>query len=365
MSFTLTTTRETLLPALLRAVGAVSRKSTIPILDNLLLRAENGVLTVTGTDIETEIVVAVTPEQASGATCVPAYRLAELVKLLPAGASVKMESDGERCGLTSGRSRYKLPSLPADTYPAFDREGSQTEITLPAGILAELLKRVGYAIAHNDVRYYLNGVLLQVRGDELTAGGSDGHRLAVASYTMQEAPAEGGEWILPAATLQELIRALDGTEGDAVARLGSSSAQFILGAVRISTKLIEGRYPDVRKAIPDPPHTLTLSREEFIQTLRRVTLVSHTEYRGVRLAPSIDALNLSASHADQDGDDALPATWDGPEAIYGVNGNYLLDLAGAVQGEELTLRLGDVTQSMRADTDGDIRATHVVTPMRL
>lgn len=365
-TFTLTTTRETLLPALTRALGAVARRSTIPILDNVLLRTEGPLLTVTGTDLESEIVCGITPASASGALCLPALRLTELVKLLPAGASISFASDGERCTIKSGRSRYTLPALAADTYPAFDRADHTVEIELPAGILADMMRRVAYAMAHKDVRYYLVGMLLQIRGDELSTVASDGFRLSFATYTLPHAPAEGGEWIIPSSPIPELLRALDGADGDVALRLGSNSAQFQIGETRFSTKLLEARYPDVRRVLIDPPHTLTVARDEFIATLRRVMLVAHTEYRGVRLQPSIDTLNLSASHADQDGDDSLPATWQGPDDMtYGFNGGYLLDLAGSVTTDDLVLHLGAVDQIVRVDTEGDISATHVVMPMRL
>jgi len=359
--------REHLLEALQSVIGVVERRQTMPILSNILLSARDNRLRATGTDLEVELVAAaeVTVQQPGDIT-VPGRKLLDIVRNLPEKSQVTLTREGERIVLRGGRSRFTLSSLPAAEFPVVDEIHATQTVTIRAQDCRRLIDKTHFAMAQQDVRYYLNGTLLESNGQVLRAVATDGHRLSWCEVALGGPAREMQQIILPRKGVLELQRLLDG-EGEIEIAIGTNHVRVQIGEVRFTSKLIDGKFPEYGRVIPaDPPRIMSASLEALRAALQRTAILSNEKYRGVRLTFASGLLTVQAHNPEQEeAEDQLEVSFTGDEIEIGFNVSYLLDALGAVETETVEVGLTDANSSCLIRAPGNINTKYVVMPMRL
>ncbi len=359
--------REHLLEALQSVIGVVERRQTMPILSNILLSARDNRLRATGTDLEVELVAAaeVTVQQPGDIT-VPGRKLLDIVRNLPEKSQVTLTREGERIVLRGGRSRFTLSSLPAAEFPVIDEIHATQTVTIRAQDCRRLIDKTHFAMAQQDVRYYLNGTLLESNGQVLRAVATDGHRLSWCEVALGGPAREMQQIILPRKGVLELQRLLDG-EGEIEIAIGTNHVRVQIGEVRFTSKLIDGKFPEYGRVIPaDPPRIMSASREALRAALQRTAILSNEKYRGVRLTFASGLLTVQAHNPEQEeAEDQLEVSFTGDEIEIGFNVSYLLDALGAVETETVEVGLTDANSSCLIRAPGNVNTKYVVMPMRL
>jgi len=362
----LTATREDLLAPLQSVIGVVERRQTMPVLANVLLSARDGRLAITGTDLEVELVAAtkVGLEQPGDIT-VPGRKLLDIFRALPDGVSITLSTEGERVSVRAGRSRFTLSSLPAAEFPVVEEINASQTLSLPQGEFRRLIDKTHFSMAQQDVRYYLNGLLLETQESALRAVATDGHRLALCEMALSS-PAKAGQVIVPRKGVLELQRIL-GTEGNVELAIGTNHVRAQIGDIRFTSKLIDGRFPEYGRVIPaSPAKRVQADRELLRQALQRTAILSNEKYRGIRLAVRTDLLVIQAHNPEQEeAEDQVEVVYAGDEVEIGFNVNYLLDALSAIEGDKVEIGLTDSNSSCLIHAPGLVQTRYVVMPMRL
>jgi DNA polymerase-3 subunit beta len=362
----LTATREDLLAPLQSVIGVVERRQTMPVLANVLLSARDARLAITGTDLEVELVAAIkVAVEQPGDITVPGRKLLDIFRALPEAVSVTLSTEGERVVVRAGRSRFTLSSLPAAEFPVVEEINAQQVLSLPQGEFRRLIDKTHFSMAQQDVRYYLNGLLLETQDSQLRAVATDGHRLALCEMTLSE-PAKPGQVIVPRKGVLELQRIL-GAEGQVELAIGTNHVRAQIGDIRFTSKLIDGRFPEYGRVIPaKPPRTVQADRETLRQALQRTAILSNEKYRGIRLAVRTDLLTIQAHNPEQEeAEDQVEVVYPGEELEIGFNVNYLLDALAAIETEKVEIGLTDSNSSCLIHAPGTTQTRYVVMPMRL
>lgn len=360
--------REALLKPLQQVVGVVERRQTLPVLSNLLVNVGAEGVSFTGTDLEVEMVARTAAENLeAGEITIPARKLFDICRALPDGAKVKVEQSGERVSVSAGRSRFTLSTLPASEFPVIESIELVERISLPEATLKDLIARTAFAMANQDVRYYLNGLLLDVRDNVLRCVATDGHRLALAETRLETRISTRRQIIIPRKGVLELQGLFESGEGLVDLELGRNHLRLTRGGVTFTSKLIDGRFPDYEAVIPiGADKDVRVGREELRFALQRAAILSNEKYRGVKLDVSPNRLRIVAHNPEQEeAVEELEVTCSVAELSVGFNVNYLMDALAALSGDEITLSLRDAQSSCllrKVDSD-DTR--HVVMPLRL
>ncbi len=363
----ITAAREDILGPLQNVIGVVERRQTMPILANVLLSARDSRLSVTGTDLEVELVAAheVNVEQAGDVT-VPGRKLLDIFRALPERANVNLTTEGDRVTLRTGRSRFTLSSLPAPEFPLVEEINAQQHLTVNRSALRQLIDKTHFSMAQQDVRYYLNGMLLETEGNILRAVATDGHRLALCE-TELEAPASSSQQVIvPRKGVLELQRLLGG-EGPLDLAIGTNHIRVNIGDIRVTSKLIDGRFPDYARVLPaNPTKIVEADRDLLRQSFQRTAILSNEKYRGIRLSLKSGALTIQAHNPEQEeAEDQVEVSYEGEELEVGFNVTYLLDALGALESDKVEIGLNDPNSSCLVRAPGRARAKYVVMPMRL
>ncbi|MEX1081923.1 MAG: DNA polymerase III subunit beta [Halofilum sp. (in: g-proteobacteria)] len=361
--------REELLKPLQQVMGAVERRQTIAALGNVLIRAGEDGLELTATDLELELraITPLTVEQ-PGETTVSARKLLEICRSLPAEARVGLERDGERVVIRSGRSRFTLATLPPGDFPVIEDVQTQVEFRVPQSDLKQAIESIGFAMAQQDVRYYLNGLLVELAGDRLRTVATDGHRLSMCEISAELPEATGHQVIVPRKGVNELARLLDGDSQETVTvAVGTSHMQVVLPGLRFTSKLIDGRFPDYTRVVPESgDKELRAQREQLRQALARASILSNEKYRGVRLAMSAEGLRIQTHNPDhEEAEEELEVTYHGDPLEIGFNVTYLLDILASLVGDEVHIQFSDSNSSCLVTDPASGACRHVVMPMRL
>ncbi len=363
----LTATRAQLLTPLQSVIGVVERRQTMPILANVLLSAGKDRLSITGTDLEVELVASGDASvQQPGDVTLPGRKLFDIVKNLPDVAAVTVASDGDRVSIRAGRSRFTLSSLPAAEYPVIAEIHAQQVLKLGQADFRRLIDKTQFSMAQQDVRYYLNGLLLEVDGKMLRTVATDGHRLALAENVLEVEASAAQQVIVPRKGVLELQRLLGG-EGGIELMIGSNHVRAHIGDVRFTSKLIDGRFPEYGRVIPSAPTLIvTGDRQALRESLQRTAILSNEKYRGVRLSLKADLMTIQAHNPEQEeAEDQVEVRYAGDEIEIGFNVNYLLDALAAVDTDEVEIGLTDSNSSCLIREPGTTNARYVVMPMRL
>jgi DNA polymerase III subunit beta len=359
--------REALLKPLQAVIGVVERRQTMPILSNVLMGIQNGRLALTATDLEVELVA--WGENVDGTfedVTVQGRKLLDICRALPEGAQLTLTRESERVVLRSGRSRFVLSTLPASDFPAIDVVQVPQEIRLGAQDLRRLLDKTHFSMAHQDVRYYLNGLLLERGTGWLRGVATDGHRLAKCDVPVEGLDGSGEQVILPRKGVLELQR-LVGGEGNVAVRIGTNHLQADLADVRFTSKLIDGRFPDYDRVIPKAhPHSMVADRLMLREAFGRAAILSNEKYRGVRLeVEGGKAIIQSHNPEQEEAEEELEVEYAGPAIEIGFNVNYLLEALAAVDTERVEIFLSDGNNSCLIQSPGATASQYVVMPMRL
>lgn len=360
--------RETLLKPLAQVVNVVERRQTLPVLANLLVQVQDGQLSLTGTDLEVEMVSRRAVEDAQdGETTIPARKLFDIVRALPDGSKVGISQSGDKITVQAGRSRFTLSSLPAGDFPSVDEVEATETIAVPEAALKELIERTAFAMAQQDVRYYLNGLLFDLGDTRLRCVATDGHRLALCETTLDVPVQTKRQIILPRKGVTELQRLLEGGDKTLELEIGRNHLRVKRDDVTFTSKLIDGRFPDYEAVIPiGADREVTIDRELLRAALQRVAILSNEKYRGVRMEVSPGLLRINAHNPEQEeAQEEVEADTKVDELAVGFNVNYLLDALTALRGEQVVIKLRDANSSALVREAADERSRHVVMPLRL
>jgi len=348
-------------------IGVEERRQTMPVLANVLLAVRQGQLSITATDVEVELVAATEVQvQEAGDVTVPGRKFLDNLRALPEKVSVSLSVEGEKIVLKAGRSRFSLSTLPAVEFPVIDDIHSQQSVQLPRKELLRLLEKTHFSMAQQDVRYYLNGMLLEIDGQVLRAVATDGHRLALCEAALSATARVSQQVIVPRKGVLELQRVLT-EEGIAEVAIGSNHVRAQIGDVRFTSKLIDGRFPEYSRVIPAAPAAaIRADRDVLRQALQRTAILSNEKYRGIRVTVKANALTLQAHNPEQEeAEEEIEVAYGGKDLEVGFNVNYLLDALAAIDGQEVELGLTDSNSSCLIRSPGNATTRYVVMPMRL
>jgi DNA polymerase-3 subunit beta len=334
-----TAAREALLKPLQAVIGVVERRQTMPILSNVLIIVKDGLLAVTATDLEVELVAQTEVEgESDGEITVSGRKLLDICRALPEGSDVKVSLSGEKLSVRAGRSKFNLVTLPAAEFPVVEDIKAGQTVTVAQTVLSRLIEKTHFSMAQQDVRYYLNGMLLETGGQFLRAVATDGHRLSLCQAELDGSNFDEQQVIVPRK-----------------------------GVLELTSKLIDGRFPEYDRVIPkESSNELKADRTEFKNALQRTAILSNEKYRGIRLVIRDSGVMLQAHNPEQEeAEEELAVEYTGEDIEIGFNVNYLLDALGAVEGDDVTLSVQDSNSSCLIRQPGNDDCTFVVMPMRL
>lgn len=359
--------RDDLLSAMSAVIGVVERRQTLPILGHVLVEAGEEHLELLATDLELQLrcrvpVVSVSP----GRCTLPARKLYDIARGLPEGSQVKIEVKEQRATVQSQGSRFVLSVLPADEFPTLDVEADSKTVRLAQGALRRLIDKTQFAMASQDVRYYLNGLCLHLSNQQLRAVATDGHRLALSECTLSER-FEDRQVLVPRKGVQELQRLLDDSDAEVELRLSSGQVALDQDNISLVCKLIDGRFPDYQRVIPPAEGSvLSGNRERLRLALARASILANEKFRGVRLKLEPEQLTLQTHNPEhEEAEEVVEANFDGEAMEIGFNVTYLLEALAAMDGEEYQLYLKASDASGLLCDPQDPESRYVVMPMRL
>jgi len=372
------TRRDTLLAPLQAVSGIVERRHTLPILSNVLLEKKGDVLTLLATDIEIQITTSTADAsgEGDGAVTVGAKKLQEILRSLPESAEVSLVLDDRRIQVKAGRSRFNLQTLPPEDFPCMAlSEGEARKFSVSQKQFRHLIAQTHYAMAAQDVRYYLNGLLLLVEGQQLRAVATDGHRLAYASMALaeavdsvaQEEEATRYEVIVPRKTVIELNRLLADSDEPLWIDILPTQIRFQFGQINLISKLIDGRFPDYQRVIPTTlRNVVSVQRSLLLQSMIRAAILTNEKFRGVRLVLAEGSLKIIAANAEQEeAQEEIEVEYNGDPLDVGFNVSYLLDVLNNTSEETIEWGFNDANSSALLTIPGNDRFKYVVMPMRI
>lgn len=361
--------RELLLKPLLLVSGAVERKSTLPILGNILMDVSGQSLTLTATDLELEMVAYADIEnlENDGKLTVPAKKLLDICKSLPDGSLITFESTEDSVTISSGRSRYSLSTLPAADFPNIEEWKGDVEFKLSKAQLLRLIESTHFSMANQDVRYYLNGMSIETEGNEIRSVATDGHRLAICKISNEELQLPNRQVIVPRKGILEIIRLLDPVDAEIQVFLGSNHVRILDTQFSFTSKLVDGRFPDYRRVLPrNGDKVLNTDKDQLRQVLSRASILSNEKFKGVRLNFTDQELKITANNPEQEqAEEILEIEFPYDNVEIGFNVNYVLDVLNAIKDESVKFTLADANSSVVIEGEENSEALYVVMPMRL
>lgn len=360
--------RDELLKPLQAVIGVVERRQTLPVLANVLVVASGDGIEMTATDLEVELRARFSAAvESEGEATLPARKLMDIVRNLPSESRIRISVEQDRALLQAGRSRFTLATLPAADFPVVDEIGQAEPITIPQAKLRQLIDKTHFSMALQDVRYYLNGLLLEVESNRLRAVATDGHRLALAEVEAPVRVDESKQVIVPRKGIQELLRLLEASEEPAEVELGSNHIRVHLPELRFTSKLIDGRFPDYQRVIPNGvERVVQADRDSLRQALVRASILSNEKYRGVRFGLDGETLRIQSNNPEQEeAQEELMVHFQGAPLEIGFNASYMLDALGAIDNDAVELVLIDANSSCLLRGQGSTDSKYVVMPMRL
>ena len=361
--------RDEILGPLSAVSGIIERRHTLPILSNVLIDSAADTLSFLATDIEIQITArsALRGSGEARSLTVGARKLLDILRALPDGAEVNLQPQDKRLVVKAGTSRFTLQTLPAEDFPRLAKpSGDTAKFALSQKALRRLLGLVQYAMAQQDIRYYLNGLLMVVEGSQLKLVATDGHRLAYVSLEIGGKLARQ-EVIVPRKTVLELAKLLGEVDDEVKIELAATQASFSFGSIELVSKLIDGKFPDYTRVIPTGhKNKLTAQREPLRQALLRAAILSNEKFRGVRWVLSEGSLKLVSSNAEQEeANEEVAVKYSGDALDIGFNVNYLLDVLNNVGGAEIECAFGDSASSALISYGSEKDFKYVVMPMRI
>ena len=362
--------RDTLLKPLQAVTGIVEKRHTLPILSNVLIERKQNQLLLVATDLEIQVATSTDTGKGGGedtSLTVSARKLQDILRSLPDAAETTLDVQNNRLQVRAGKSRFNLQTLPSSDFPAMvDPGASQAKITMPQKALRELLMLVQFAMAQQDIRYYLNGLLLVLDGGLARVVATDGHRLSYAARPLGQQQ-DKREVILPRKAVLELGRLLGDGEEPVSIEIFSSLVRFTFGSVVLTTKIIDGKFPDYTRVVPtNYQKRFTIKRQELLQSLQRAAILSNEKFRGVRWMVATNSLRISCTNNEQEeAQEELEISYGGDALDIGFNITYLLDVLNNVHSDNVECSFGDANSSMLVTVPDIQEFRYVVMPMRI
>lgn len=361
--------REALIKPLQLVTGVVERRQTLPVLSNVLLALEKGALALTGTDLEVELIgkVAVDNGLGDGEITVPARKLMDICKSLPEDALIKFSTEEGKAIIRVGRSRFSLVTLPASDFPSVEESKGSFEISVSRVALKSMLDNTSFAMAQQDVRYYLNGLLLEVTPDFLRVVATDGHRLALHTEKMAVGVASKHQVIVPRKGVSELSRLLAEGDDEVSLVIGNNNIRVKTRNYTFTSKLVDGKFPDYDRVLPKGGDKVMIgNRNGLKQALSRAAILSNEKFRGIRLMLAKDELRILANNPEQEeAEDVVSVEYSSSPLEIGFNVSYLIDVLNVVTTETVQMVLSDTNSSVLMQATEGSPALFVVMPMRL
>ncbi len=365
----ITIERDRILKPLGSVSSVVERRQTLPMLGNVYIRYEHSTVTLIGTDLETEVKTKVNDVEGEFGECtVGARKLHDICRALEENSNIEMQLRDERLMVNSGSSRFNLQTLPAMEFPRIETEDWDCELEVSQGELKKLIEKTAFSMAQQDVRYYLNGLLMEITGKILRVVATDGHRLAKSEITLDRSAGKTTrQAIIPRKAVNELGRYLEASDQLAKLCLSTNHLQVEVGLLVFTTKLIDGRFPDYEKVIPkDLAIHLQVHRNEMFDILARASILTNEKFRGIRLGVKSNKLSVMANNPEQEeAEDSMSIDYEGDEIEVGFNVNYLMEALRALEGETVDLGVQDPNSSCTIQQPNDNSTIYLVMPMRL
>ncbi len=367
------TNRDALLKPLQAVIGIVERRHTLPILSNVLIEKNSHGLSIVATDLEIQITATseCKEEAPDFAITVAAKKLQDICRAFPESAKIALESEETRLQIKVGKSRFNLQTLPAIDFPKLSSSAeNQSVIKMGQNTLKKLLNHVQYAMAQQDIRYYLNGLLLVIEPGLFRVVTTDGHRLSMASHPLDEqeiAAQKCHEVILPRKTVTELVKLLHDTDEEITIEISHNQTRFLFANIVLVSKIVEGKFPDYNRVIPtNYQNHIKIERATLLQALQRASILSNEKFRGVRLVLTQNSLRIICNNNEQEeAQEELEIGYDGDALDIGFNVNYLLDVLNNLADEAITLSFGDANSSGLITVPDNEFFKYVVMPMRI
>lgn len=362
--------REDILSSLQLVAGVVERRQTLPILSNALLVLDGQELSVTGTDLEVEILGRATVEavEQDGAVTLPARKLLDIVKSLEEDMLVNFHLDGDRMTVKAGRSRFTLSTLPASEFPNVEEGEQSVSFEVAQAKLRALIDRTSFSMAQQDVRFYLNGMLLELSPEHIRLVATDGHRLAMTTEPLAGIANETTQAILPRKGVLELARLLADSDTTARVQLGANHVRVQTPDYIFTSKLVDGKFPDYERVLPKGlGKFMVADRDAIKQSFNRAAILSNEKYRGVRVQLDSGVLKITANNPEQEqAEEELSVQYEGDAIEVGFNVSYVLDVLNTIKSDRVKFSLNDGNSSSLVEAEGtDDNSVYVIMPMRL
>jgi DNA polymerase-3 subunit beta len=359
--------RDALMKPLSQVAGVVERRQTLPILAYALVRFADGRLSMTGTDLEVEVQATVEAKGSDGEMTVPARKLLDICRGLPAETNVKIALKGDKAVISSGRSRFTLVTMNPADFPTIEASEWVEHFELPQKVLKGMLEATQFCMAHQDVRYYLNGMMLELDGKTIRTVATDGHRMALREIENTDGASGARQVIIPRKGVLELARFLDESDSPATVHVGANHVRVELPNLTFTSKLIDGRFPDYTKVVPRSQNKeLVAERQDLRDAFSRAAILSNEKYRGVRLNTDDGVLKITAHNPEQEeAEEELAVEYKGEPLEIGFNVNYLIEAVTNIGGDKVQIGLNDPNSSCTVVAPGDSSTLYVIMPMRL
>lgn len=360
--------REEILLPLQQIVSVIEKRQTMPILSNVLMVIEEDQLTLTGTDLEIQIIAKINIAAMSpGSITVPARKFLDICRLLPNGAEIKFELQEDKVKIASSRSRFSLSCLPADNYPEFAESELENQLFINAGKFKKALDKTVFCMANQDVRYYLNGLLFNVSNSKLKLVASDGHRLSIYEDNLDQATGFEARIILPRKGVLELSRLLDDPEAELKVEFSTNNIRVSIKNLIFSAKLVDSKYPDFGKVFQQEFFNKMLIQKQILkEALTRVAILSNEKFKGVTFDITPDSLKISTHNPEHDeAEEELMIEYSGEPLTIAFNAQYLLDAVSNLDSDMAVLTIASNASSCFIDEPDECGYKFIVMPMRL
>lgn len=360
--------REALLKPIGVVAGVVERRQTLPILSYILIKATSESISFTGTDLEVEVIATVTGGvERPGEVTVPARKLFDICRALPEGTTVTLLKQGEKVMLKAGKSRFSLSTLPTADFPSVEANQFEQALTIEKSELRTVIEKTAFCMAQQDVRYYLNGLYLEIDGKKLRAVATDGHRMAVTDAACVSGSTKALQVIVPRKGVQEINRLLSDEDGTIQLQIAANHCRLTVDNLIFTSKLIDGKFPDYTKVIPShQTKQVVLDRTSFREALGRVSILANEKYRGIRLNLESGQLKLSAHNPEQEeATEEVDTPYSGDALEIGFNVNYLIEATNAISSTAVVLGLSDANSSCTLTAQNGGGTQYIIMPMRL
>jgi len=359
----LTFERDVLLPAVQSVMGAIDRKVSMPVLSHVHWRATGSEVFITGTDLQTTLIAKAPLVSEPFETCIPSRKLLDVLRAFPEGSMVGMQIDEAKLTLKCGKSRFTFALLDGKDYPTFPTSESENSVTVNQAELKSMIAGAAFSIAEQDVRYYLNGLLFEMKGNDFYVVGTDGHRLAVQHITLAN-DVDERQIIMPSKSIVEMKRMLN--EGECTLELNSNHVKMELANLTFISKLIDGKFPEWRRVVPSKSDIkVPMNRLDLLNALNRVSLVLDKSNSGVSFELSEGCFKLAAKCNDEDAEEQLEVEYLGNEIRIGLNFHYMKDVLNAMTGETILFQMTDAQSSIKIEGVDSDEGQFVIMPMRL